>query len=48
MLQNDDVLRNFGGTARNDLNQLTNAESNDENKISIESFSPHKTIDTFA
>ena len=45
-LQNDDALRNFGWTARNDLNQLTNAESKDENEISIESILPFKTIDT--
>ena len=44
-IDTENVLRNFGGASRNDLNKVINAESNTENEPSLESFSPYKTID---
>ena len=40
---NEDVLRNFGGTALNNLNRLIESGINETYEVSIESYSPYKT-----
>ena len=42
---NEDVLRNFGGTAVNDLNNLMQTGNLELYELSTKSFSPYKTIE---